>query len=66
MHILDCQHTHITTAFPTYDRTKSSVIFEGGSYHEGYYTGSFIVHIFRKGVFRFDTDKDNTQYKRIR
>lgn len=65
MHILDCQHPHISSCFPNYDRSKSYIIFEGGSIHTGYYVGSFIVKIFRKGVFRFDTDKEHTKYKRI-
>lgn len=66
LNVLKCQHNHIVTVFPFYDRTKSEVIAEAGSDCTEYYKGSFIVKIFRKGVFRFDTDKDSTQYKRIK
>lgn len=50
MHILDSQDRIIRKVFPTYDRAKSSVVFEFGNEANC----DFIVKIYRKGTHRFD------------
>lgn len=59
MVILDIQDKVIRnfSYFKNYNREKSYIIFEGGSFSKDYADGSFIAHIFRKGNFRFDVER---------
>lgn len=60
MKITDCQDYAIRMPHTTekYNREKSYIIFEGGTEQEynGHkvYVGTFIVHIWYKGNYRFD------------
>lgn len=61
MHITDGQDYAITLSMGKYDRDKSNIIFEGGNETKdgngnACYIGSFIVHIYRKGKYRFDCE----------
>lgn len=57
MKITEGQHKDILTAFPCYDKDKSFIVFEGGNDNGATFTGSFLVKIYRKGVYRFDDGK---------
>ena len=57
LHIQDGQDKIIKKEFPEYDRSKSEVIAEGGSDTGETFSGSFLVKIHGKGVYKFEDGK---------
>lgn len=60
MIILDIQDKCIRNFlhFKNYNREKSYIIFEGGVFDKNYAEGVFFAHIFRKGDFKFEIEKN--------
>ncbi len=63
MRITDGQNNDIKNIFPNYNRNKSSITFEAGNCNNKTFSGTFLVQIYRKGIYKFI---DGTVIKKIK
>lgn len=63
MNITNGQDKDIRKFMPDYNKEKSSVIAEAGNDNGDTFKGSFLVKIYRKGVFRFTDSKMTKKIK---
>lgn len=57
MNIQTGQNKNIKQYFPDYNLNKSQIIAEGGCDNGETFFGSFLVKIYRRGVYRFNDGK---------